>query len=67
MNKTIGRPRKDPKHARIMMGIRVHPKTQKILKREAKRNGFSQGEMIDMLVRDHLEDHNKYVTEADFA
>lgn len=47
--------------------MRVHPKTAKTLKRYAKRSEMSQGEMIDMLVRDHLIDHRSYLTEKDFA
>ena len=67
MTPTSGRPPKDPKHKRVLIAMRVHPKTAKILKRYAKRSEMSQGEMIDMLVRDHLEDHRRYLTDKDFA
>jgi hypothetical protein len=55
MTPPSGRPPKDPKHKRVLIAMRVHPKTVKTLKREAKCNEMSQGEMVDMLVRDHLE------------
>lgn len=67
MTPTSGRPPKDPKHKRVLIAMRVHPKTAKTLKRYAKRSEMSQGEMIDMLVRDHLIDHRSYLTEKDFA
>jgi hypothetical protein len=46
-----GRPRLDPKYARVMLrSCRVHPKTVHLLKAIAKQRGVSAGVALDIAV-----------------
>jgi len=49
----MGRPRKDPKHARESRSMRCHPHTWKALERIARNRKQGLGACLDDLLADH--------------
>jgi len=49
--KRIGRPRQNPRHLRVLISMRLEPRTLDSLKKEADALDMSIGQLVDFVTR----------------